>query len=752
VEFPQRAVSVGEAGSGQAVPPGAGGARSTELNIGEFIRILIDRRWSILMSTLAFTALAAAYAFTATPKYTATNTLLFDTRPRGPLGAEGQIASIATDLALVESQVKLLSSDIVLRRVVESERLAQDEEFGGGKPGWRGALLQAIGIRKSSGEADSDRTTTATQNLAKAVTVKRSERTYVVEVDVTTKDAQKSARLANAIAVAYATDQIESRGDASRRESTALRNKLEQLQTRVRDAERRVAEYKEANRIYTADGKLVNELQLSEVSDALVSARSNVSQLRARYEQVQRVLRQGQSPEQLADSLRSGVIEKLRQQYGEIIRAEANLRITLGPRHPQYLEVQEQLQRTRQLINEELKRITQAALNDYQIALANAQQMEREAESLKRQSSETNQTIVKLRELEREFEGSKTVLDRFLRARETMGLDTVDTLAARVIAPAVPPLGPSAPRKGPILAIALLAGLAFGIARALVEDFIARQGGLAGMTAAPGRPAPAPASAHATAAARLRRPATGAAVPRLSLPRVTAAGLAGRIGRRSQPAATLMTEAVLNEDGPYARVVADLLGQIPADASGTTVLVAGTAAGLGASTLASNLAWAAARQGRRALLVDANLADPALSASAGTDAPVGMLALSGGATLVRCLGPDWETGPVLVPVLTTAESAELSQGGGPPRVDTLDGGRPFDLVIVDGPPITAGFAFASLVVASDGVVLLVRPGGGEEVAAGMAAAGQAGMVALVESPLAAPQREGRRFPGLRKAA
>jgi succinoglycan biosynthesis transport protein ExoP len=674
--------------------------------------------------------------------FTATNTLLFDTRPRGLLGGEGQLASIATDLALVESQVKLLSSDTVLRRVVESERLAQDDEFGGGSGGMRGALLQMIGIRRSSGEENADRTTVATRNLSRAVAVKRSERTYVVEVDVTSRDPAKSARIANAIAVAYVADQLDARNDSSRRESGLLRNKLEELQARVRDAERRVAEYKEVNRIYTADGKLVNELQLSEASDALVAARANVSQLKARYEQVLRVQRQGQSPEQLADSLRSGVVEKLRQQYGEIIRTEANLRITLGPRHPQYLEVQEQLQRTRQLINEELRRITQAAFNDYQIAQSNARQMERDAEALKQQSSATNQTIVKLRELEREFEGSKTVLDRFLRARESMGIDSLETLSARVIAPATPPVGPSAPRKAPILAIALLAGLGFGVARALVEDFIARQGVMSDVTRVP-----ATDRSRATAAEMLRRGAMRPQLRRLALPMISAGGIAGRLGRKAERS-SLLTEAVLNAGGDYARAVDELVGRLPRGDNGLTLLVAGTEPGLGATTLASNIGWAAAARGFSVLLVDGDLARPALSGASGPDLPVGSLTLEGGPTLVRCLGPDWRTGPLLVPVMTRTEMQDIDRPGTPPPTHLDDLGLAFDLVVIDGPAMAAGGAFSDLARAADSLVLLVRAGATADEVRNEA---MPEILALAESPLLKAQA-GRRLPGFRKAA
>ena len=130
----------------------------------------------------------------------------------------------------------------------------------------------------------------ALNELQKRVQVKRSERTYVVDVSVTSEDPAKAARLANAIAQTYLTEQTEVRSNAARQISQALTGRLKELQTRVRDAEQKVEAYKASHNIVGATGELVNEQQLTSLNAQLSASRARTSEAKARLDQVESVL------------------------------------------------------------------------------------------------------------------------------------------------------------------------------------------------------------------------------------------------------------------------------------------------------------------------------------------------------------------------------------------------------------------------------------------------------------------------------
>ena len=111
--------------------------------------------------------------------------------------------------AYVESQARVLTSDTVLRKVIEQQRLDKDPEFAQPPSAFRAALtvvLQKLGLAT---QRDPDPIVAVLQELAPKVGARRQERTYVVDLTASTRDPEKSARIANAIIAAYLEDQAD---------------------------------------------------------------------------------------------------------------------------------------------------------------------------------------------------------------------------------------------------------------------------------------------------------------------------------------------------------------------------------------------------------------------------------------------------------------------------------------------------------------------------------------------------------------
>src|ERR1700691_1570546 len=168
------------------------------IDVQKIWSILWRGKITILLSTVIAVALAAAFVLLVPHKYTATTQILID--PMDLRASQNEISPTIpqSDAAVlqVESQARVIASDNVLSRVVATEGLDHDPEF------MRGAMAQQYGA------------VAALNELEKHVQVKRSERTYVVDVSVTSEDPEKAARLANAIAQTYLTEQTEVRSNA----------------------------------------------------------------------------------------------------------------------------------------------------------------------------------------------------------------------------------------------------------------------------------------------------------------------------------------------------------------------------------------------------------------------------------------------------------------------------------------------------------------------------------------------------------
>src|SRR5947209_7937838 len=437
---------------------------ATPVDEPSIAQVLWHRRWIIILSVVGCIAAGALYYAFAPRSYSASAVLLLDPHLGRGLGADPVQPGYVSDTSAMDSQVKLLTSQAVLKRVADSEHLETDPDFNGEN---RSLLSRLTQPSRPPGEA------VDLIALGEHVTIKRPERTYVVEVQATASSGEKAANLANAVVRAYNEDQIDARVHAAENDSRWVRQKLADLETQIRSAENKVESYKSANRIVSTDGLRSNEQQVADLTKELGTARARASEAKSRLDQVQKIAKQGRI-DASADALRSPVIERLRTQQADSEREVARLSETLGARHPALVEAQAQNARVKALIRDELTRIQTGIESEYNAARANAASLEHQIDQLKGQSNVTSQKLVPLRQLEREVEVLRASYDRFAKIQDTLTQQESESPPARVIATARPPLSPSNPRRLVVSLLALGGGLFLGLALPLLSEHAAR--------------------------------------------------------------------------------------------------------------------------------------------------------------------------------------------------------------------------------------------------------------------------------------
>jgi len=439
-----------------------------DFDFHKFCSVIWQGKTTILLAIVVALVLAVLFVLIVPYKYTAVTQILIDPMELHAVANGLTSPNQQSDAAVlqVESQVRVLTSDSVLRRVVAAEGLDHDPEFAGG------ALSLEFGALAALNE------------LKHRVVVTRAERTYVVDVTVTANDPAKAARIANAIAQAYLAEQIEVRSDAARQVSQSLSGRLKELQSRVREAEERVEAFKASNDIVNANGELVNEQQLSNLTNQLGAAHARTAEAKARLDQIESVQQSKTEIGAFPEAVQSQTITTLRSQYAEIMRREAEQMTSLGERHPAVIEIEAQAERLRRMIEEEVNRVALSARTEYESAKADEETLSRNLDTLKHTATTTNASLVGLRDLEREVQANRAVYEAFLvRARETGEQEQVDTKNIRVISKADLPLRRSSPPPNLVIALAALmlgaaAGTGIVIMRGAYEEGAPRWGGV----------------------------------------------------------------------------------------------------------------------------------------------------------------------------------------------------------------------------------------------------------------------------------
>lgn len=414
---------------------------------------------TILAFGIAAVLIAAAYLAIVPARYEATTEMLLDPRPLRVVKDEFSPRPENNDSAvsMLESQIRVMQSESVLRVVVDRLRLDHDPEFI--EPGF----LERFLARFSSGPTE-EPDTRALRALQRTVSIERAVRSFVVVIRARSEDPLKAARIADAIAAAYIDDEARARADAARRVRTTVTARLQELADRLRDSDRQVEEFKKTNDLVGSGQRLVSDQQLEELNSRLIQARVRTSEQKARLDEIERIISRGGDPGSISEAVQSQAITALRSQYAEVVRSEGTATATLGPRHPYAKVVTEQAKQYRRLIAEELKRIATAARTDYEQSKASEQSLAASLDKLKRTVVVSNEAMVRLRELERVAKSNREVYEAFLvRAKELGEQGGVDTSNTRVIAVAIPPNRPSGLR-GSLVLVALAAGLVLGTA------------------------------------------------------------------------------------------------------------------------------------------------------------------------------------------------------------------------------------------------------------------------------------------------
>lgn len=445
-----------------AAPRSSAPPAGAAFSLLDLVLLLWRRRLVILGAGIACALAALVVGKSLTPKYVATAQLYVD--PRELQLVDRELAPRTQDAAnlpmIVESQARLIASSSVLLRVVDSARLVDDPEFGGGQPaGLLSALTRLVAVGGPGG-AVRDPRIAALEALVRHISVKRTDRTFIVDVDVWSLDPVKAAKLANAVAAAYLAEASSVQSSSARRATTDLSARLAELEQRLRNAENAVAAYKAEHNFVGTQDTSVTDQQLSDMNAKLAAARAATLDAQARYDQINDTIRASGDGGATSEALRSPTLAGLRTQYAEARRRQAELANELGPRHPAIRSMDTQVADLKKNINEEVARFAQAAKNDLTRARDYESGLARALEGLKRQSMNMSQAAVRLRELERDVEANRAVYQSFLkRSRETEEQERLNTSTARITTEANIPQRRSFP---PSMALLMIAGLLFG--------------------------------------------------------------------------------------------------------------------------------------------------------------------------------------------------------------------------------------------------------------------------------------------------
>ena len=442
--------------------------------------LLLNRSWrTIVVCVALFVVLGVAYLWYATPKYVSAAEILIDPRPRqqtedgvAPTGLG--TSSAGADIALVQSQIGVIGSRSALNTLIDEFGLLEDPEFGdsNGQPSRVINTIKSIiygptytsrGVRSPH-----DR---ALEKLGKALKVERAGNTYIVLISVESNSAQKSAQLANGLVNIY-QQILQSRASKSNAETaSAIEARLGDLQKDYVEARRVIEVFRSKNKLVGAQSLPINEQQLRDLTSQLTQASLETQSAKAALEQTKLLATQKVGFGISDNALSSGVIDTLRNGYQNALNQRVSLSVTLGPKHPQMLALNERIASIERSLRTEYDRMSIKAKSEYDAARTKEAALQALLNKLENKQTVANAATVRLQELEKiaaaKSQLYQNLLGRALKMREQVVLP-VSTV--QILASAEPPSTPAKPRFLITILLAAIIGFVVGITVFLIRE------------------------------------------------------------------------------------------------------------------------------------------------------------------------------------------------------------------------------------------------------------------------------------------
>ena len=419
--------------------------------------VILRARWPLAAGICLAVIVLVAFASIIWPKqYTATASIVIDSKTDPVAAANGAAAAGQPLATYVNTQADIISSERVAQRVVKTLKIDQQPEA---RKLW------------AKGPNDDISVTVAKLLLDKKLLVapahdSPTHASNVIDISVNWSDPVTAAALANGFAQAAIETNIELKVEPAKQYASWFDQRSRALRADLEQKQKKLSDFQSKNGIVATDDKLdVENARLNELSTELVTIQGLRQDSQSRQHQV------GSDVSTLPEVLQSPVIQSLKAALAQAEAKKPDVAARLGKNHPDYQAVEGEISNLRTRIAQESANIaaslgstTQANLrreNDVRLAL---EAQKKKVLELKYQHDQAGMFLNDVTAAQRDLDQVSQRLAQSNLESLTQQTNVVQLSTATV------PTDPSSPKLMINLIVAVFLGGVLGIAAALAVE------------------------------------------------------------------------------------------------------------------------------------------------------------------------------------------------------------------------------------------------------------------------------------------
>lgn len=457
-------------------------AHASDVDLRQVIGLLWREKWLIFATIFIVTGATIVLLGLIKPRYTADIQILYETKADAPIDITAAFDGRLQDDASLLGEIEVLKSRDLAQHVIDRLNLRDYSEFN--EEGGSGSTFSRIVddvftwidpplLDLHPEQVEQIKREWAVAKFLKRLDVQQVGRSRVIDVSFTSYSPLIAAKVPSALADLYLTSQLESKFENARKASRWLANQSQTLREQVEESERAAELYRSEHNLLQSERSTMLVEQISSLNAKLTEASIQRSESEANLAQVRRIAASTVDVSSVAQVLDSNLYQVLREQEIGLERKEADLGNSLGARHPAIIQLRAEKQKLQQNLAKEVNKIVRRLENDVEVARRRESALAKDLSALKQELTDANRDSVNLRMLESDADANRLLLDKFMTAfTEVAAHQDANSQRpdARIISQAAIPTKPSFPPKTILICIALLSSFLLGILIALTRE------------------------------------------------------------------------------------------------------------------------------------------------------------------------------------------------------------------------------------------------------------------------------------------
>lgn len=421
----------------------------------QFYRILMARKLLAIGLFMSIVIVMVGLGLALPKSYTAETAIVVDMKP-DPVTGLAQMATMQPS-AYMATQVNMIRSDAVARRVVEMMRLNENTEM---REKWiadtdqRGTFEDWLG-----------------KTLIKGLSVSMVRESSIIKIEYESVSPQFAAALANAFAKAYTDTLVRLRTNPARSYSDYFEERAQLARDKLEKAQNRLAEAQRERGIVTTDERLDLEMaRLNELGSQVVTMRAMMADSSNRSAAGKN--KTDIVPEVMANPVIGGLKSELARQNAQLNQISAHL----GDMHPTVLQTKASIAELERRLQQEMSRMSGSLNTQNQIVQARVNAAQKAYDDQRARILDMKDRRNDVAILEREVESAQKVYEALqLRLSQTNLESDVSQTSAYVLSPAVEPPRHSWPNMFLFLALGIAGGSVAALFATLAAELLDRR-------------------------------------------------------------------------------------------------------------------------------------------------------------------------------------------------------------------------------------------------------------------------------------